>query len=351
MTNIITLPGLIDPHVHLRTPGQEYKEDVTTGTAAAIAGGFTTVLDMPNNLTPITTLERLEEKREIANKQALCDIGFYFGTDGTNFEEFEKVKGMVKGLKIFLNPTTGNLMIENEMIVDQIIAAWTAELPILFHAEGEKVDLVINLAKKYNKRMHICHISTRASLEKIIKAKAQDIPITCGVTPHHLFLTEVLREKRGGFARMKPELETQKDVDFLWDCIDAIDVIESDHAPHTIAEKQGNPPPSGVPGLETTLSLLLTAVHEHRLTIDDIKQLCYENPAEIFTIQKDIETKIEIDLDEKWIVENEKLQTKCKWSPYSGWEMQGKVKRVFIRKTKVFEDGKILVEPGFGEII
>lgn len=351
MPNIITLPGLIDPHVHLRTPGQEYKEDFTSGTAAAIAGGFTTVLDMPNNLKPITTIERLEQKRQLASEQVLCDIGFYFGTDGTNFEEFEKVKDEVMGLKIFLNPTTGHLMIENETIVDHIVSAWTAKLPILFHAEEEKVDLVISLAKKYNKKMHICHISTRAALEKIIKAKAQNIPVTCGVTPHHLFLTETVREKRRGFVRMKPELEAQKDVDFLWDCLDAIDVIESDHAPHTIAEKQSNPPPSGVPGLETTLPLLLTAVHEHRLTIDDIKRLCYENSAEIFNIKKDNETKIEIDLDEKWIVENEKLQTKCKWSPYSGWLMQGKVKRVFIRGTKVFEDDKILVEPGFGKIL
>lgn len=351
MSNVLTLPGLIDPHVHLRTPGQEYKEDFTTGTAAAIAGGFTTILDMPNNLNPITTFERLEEKQKIAKENILCDVGFYFGTDGTNINEFEKVKDKVKGLKIFLNHTTGNLLIEDPTVVENIVAAWPQELPILFHAEKEKVDLVIFLAKKYKKPMHICHVSSRIDLEKIIKAKAEDMPITCGVTPHHLFLTKTVREKRGGFALMKPELESEQDVKFLWDCIDVIDVIESDHAPHTIEEKQGDNPPFGVSNLETTLPLLLTAVHEERITLDDIKRLCYENPAKIFGITTDPETSIEINMDEKWIVENEKLQTKCKWSPFSGWEMKGKVKRIFIRGTKAYENGKILVKPGFGKVL
>lgn len=351
MSNIITLPGLIDPHVHLRTPGQEYKEDFTTGTAAAIAGGFTTVLDMPNNLQPIITAEKLEEKRKLAKDNILCDVGFHFGTDGKNLDEFEKVKPYVKGLKIFLNHTTGNLLIENDAVVENIVAAWPKELPILFHAEGERVDFVISLAKKYNKNMHICHISTRSDLEKIIKAKANDLPITCGVTPHHLFLTETVQEKRGGFAMMKPKLETQRDVDFLWDCIDAIDVIESDHAPHTMEEKQSTNPPFGVPGLETTLPLLLTAVHDNRLTIDDVVRLCYERPSQIFNIKQTMETKIEVDMSQRWVVKNEKLKTKCKWSPFNGWEMKGKLKRVFIRGTKVFEDGKILVDPGFGKII
>ena len=351
MTNIITLPGLIDPHVHLRTPGQEYKEDFTTGTSAALAGGFTTVLDMPNNLHPITTLERLEEKRKLASQQAVCDIGFYFASDGNNLAEFPKVKHLVKGLKLFLNHTTGDLLITDIATVEKIVAAWPETLPILFHAEEEKVVFVVNLAKKYKKPMHICHISSAFALQAIINAKEQGIPISCGVTPHHLFLTAKDREKPGGFATMKPELQTQQDVDFLWKHLDAIDVIESDHAPHTIEEKQSTIPPFGVPGLETTLPLLLTAVHEHRVTINDIKRLCSENPARIFHIPQDPETNVEVDIDETWTVENGKLHTKCHWSPFNGWQMKGKVKRVFIRSTKIFEHDRILVKAGFGKLL
>jgi len=359
MSGKLLLPGLIDPHVHLRDPGQTHKEDFYTGTSAALAGGFTTILDMPNNKIPITTLEKLREKIKIAKEKIVCDVGFYFGSLGNNLEEFKKIQSKVYGLKLYLNETTGNFLI-NKHLLKAILTAWSTSLhssrfyenkPILVHAEDKMLDAVIKLVKMFGNKVHVCHISSSFDLRQVIKAKENNLPITCGVTPHHLFLTESDVRCLGSFGKMKPPLPSKKDHDFLWENLKFIDVVESDHAPHTIEEKRGDNLPFGVPGLETTLPLLLTAMLEKRLTIEDIVRLCHTNPAKIFHIKTDPKTRIEIDLSQEYIIENKNLFTKCKWSPFNGWKVKGKVKRVFIRGKKVFENGKILAKPGFGKVI
>lgn len=355
---MIKLPGLIDIHVHFRTPGQEHKEDFFTGTAAALAGGFTTVLDMPNNKEPITTLERLQEKIEIA-KQVNCDIGFYFGSLGDNLEEFEKVTNVVShperpqgvegslvfGIKLYLNVTTGNFLIDEEKLT-KIYEAWPSNQPILLHCEGETMPMALKVIRATNKKTHICHVSSKAELSSIIAAKQEGLPITCGVTPHHLFLTAADAQRLGAYGHMKPFLKTPEDVDFLWQNIDQIDVIESDHAPHTKEEKDGDNPPFGVPGLETTLPLLLTAVAAGRLTVDDIIRLCHTNPAKIFNIPTDESTKVEVDENEEYEIKNEDLKTKCGWSPFAGMKVKGRVKKVILRGEVVFENGQILASKG-----
>src|SRR3989344_6340515 len=361
----ITLPGLIDPHVHLRDPGQTEKEDFYTGTCAALAGGYTIVLDMPNNKVPISTFDRLGEKIKIAKGKAVCDIGFYFGSLGDNLDEFKKIPppvfdpegsdpewagGQVFGIKLYLNQTTGNFLI-NESALSRVFSAIPLRLLILVHAEGDTLENVLKVLREHKKNTHICHISLASELKQIINAKNEGLPITCGVTPHHLFLTENDVKILGPFGKMRPPLRSKKDVDFLWKNLKYIDCIESDHAPHTIEEKKSNNPPNGVPGLETTLPLLLTAVSENRLTIEDVLRLCYENPKKIFKIQTDKNTKTEIDLSKLYIIENRYLHTKCGWSPFNNWKVKGKVERVFIRGTKVFENGKVLVQPGFGKVI
>lgn len=347
---IIKLPGLIDPHVHFRTPGQETKEDFTTGTGAAIAGGFTTVLDMPNNSIPITTKKLLDEKIQIAKKNILCDVGFYFGSLGDNLGEFEKIAGKVTGLKLYLNETTGNFII-NKKTLGRIFKSWPKNgAPILVHAEDDAVAYVIEEAKKNKRDVHFCHISLRSDLEQIIKAKKMNVGVTCGVTPHHLFLNERDGEKLGSYGRMKPFLKSQKDVDFFWENLEWIDVIESDHAPHTKNEKDGNNPPFGVPGLETTLPLLLTAVGDKRMSIEDIIRLCHAGPAKIFHLATK-DAIVEVDMDEEFIVENKELKTKCAWSPFANWTLKGKVKKVSIRGKVVYENNKILVKKGFGKIV
>lgn len=344
---MITLPGLIDPHVHFRTPGQTHKEDFTSGTKAAIAGGFTAVIDMPNNKIPITSYRLLNEKIKIAEKQILCDVGFHFGSLGDDLSEFAKVKKEVFGLKLYLNQTTGNFIIDEQSLVE-IYSKWPRSLPILVHAEEDVIDLVIQVCAKTKKKTHVCHVSSKEELKKIIKAKSKGLPITCGVTPHHLFLTEKDVKRLGAYGQMKPPVYDGFS-QFAWKNLKWIDCIESDHAPHTVSEKRSKEPPFGVPGLETTLGLLLTAYSEGKLSIKEIKRLCHDGPAKIFGVKQN--AKIIIDENEEWKVQGRDLFTKCKWSPFEGWRLKGKVKKVYIRNKLVFENNKFLVKPGTGRVL
>jgi carbamoyl-phosphate synthase/aspartate carbamoyltransferase/dihydroorotase len=349
MGKTITLSGLIDPHVHLRDPGQTHKEDFLSGTSAALAGGYTTVLDMPNNLEPITTLERLEAKIASARAQTVGDIGFHFGSLGDNFDEFPKVIDKVKGLKVYLNVTTGGFIIDKPKLLE-IYQAWPGGKPILLHAEDDVSDLVESTLRAVPQPTHMCHVSNRAELEFVIRAKDAGLPLTCGVTPHHLFLTDQDAERLGPLGHMKPYLKPKKDQDFLWQHLDYIDVIESDHAPHTLAEKQSDKPPFGVPGLETTLPLMLTAEAEGKLTRAQLIDRLHANPARIFNITPDETTHIEVDMNE-YEIKNEELLTKAGWSPFAGRRVVGKVSKVVLRGQTVYANGRVLARPGSGKIL
>lgn len=350
----LTLPGLIDPHVHLRDPGQTEKEDFYTGTAAALHGGYTTLLDMPNNKTPIITKDLLEEKMKVAKEKIVCDIGFYFGSLGDNLDEFAKVQNEVFGLKLFLNQTTGGFIISKEKL-HTIYQAWPFQKPILVHAEDDTIELVLETIKQTGKKTHICHVASEFELKKVIAAKEEGLPITCGVTPHHLFLTKEDAKHLGPFGTMKPPLQNREDVDFLWHHLAAIDMIESDHAPHTVEEKQSDPPagrpPYGVPNLETTLPLLLTEVGKGKLTIDDIVRLCHTGPKECFHVSIHHNTHVVVDMNTLYEINNENLFTKSKWSPFDGWKVKGAVRKVILRGNTVFENGKILAKPGSGHVL
>ena len=352
MGEIITLPGLIDPHVHLRDPGQTHKEDFFTGTSAALAGGFTTVVDMPNNIKPVMSLEDVEEKILSASKQAVCDIGFYFGTLGDNFAEFDKVLDKVKGLKIYLNTTTGNYVVPSEKLLS-IYRAWPETKPILLHVESENNELletVLSVIRQVKKQTHICHISSKEELMLAIKAKEEGLPVSCGVTPTYLFLTQDDKEKLGPYLHMKPGPKTKEDQRFLWENLDSIDIIETDHAPHTKAEKDSPNPPFGVPGLETALPLMLTAEQQGKISRQQIIDKMHSAPARLLSVKTDDSTKIEIDMSE-YEIKNEDLKTKCGWSPFAGRKVVGKVQKVFIRGNLVYENGKVLAAPGSGRLI
>jgi carbamoyl-phosphate synthase/aspartate carbamoyltransferase/dihydroorotase len=219
------------------------------------------------------------------------------------------------------------------------------------HAEEDVFDSVTKIIEETRQPTHIGHVSTEEELTKITKLKKKGLPITCGVTPHHLFLTQEDEKKLGPFGLMKPRLKSKKDQKFLWDHFADIDVVESDHAPHTLDEKLSKNPPYGVPGLETTLPLLLTAMHEEKITKEDIIDKCYTQPKRIFHVPDQPDTHVKVDENEKWTIENGKLYTKCNWSPFDRWTVTGKIKEVVIRGKKVFEDGKILAEVGFGKIV
>lgn len=347
MAQIITLPGLIDPHVHLRDPGQTEKEDFATGTNAALAGGFTTVLDMPNNAEPIFTVERLKAKIAIAKQKAVCDIGFYFGSQGDNLAEFAEAAEHAVGLKLYLNVTTGNFLMDPAHL-KKIYAAWPAHLPVLLHAEEDVIDIAVQSLKGLDRPVHICHMPSREILEKIISAKQAGLPVTCGVTPHHLFLNEDDAKKLGVYGQMKPSLKPQADVDFLWEHLDDIDLFESDHAPHTHEQKQEGA--YGVPGLETTLPLLLTAERDGKITRDQIIDKCHTAALKLLNLKSDDSTKVEVAMEE-YELSNDGLQTKCGWTPFVGRRVVGKVQKVTIRGNKVYENSKVIAKPGSGQII
>jgi dihydroorotase len=348
MQNII-LPGLIDLHVHLRDPGQTHKEDFYTGTSAALAGGFTTVIDMPNNLEPIFSGEKLDGKISIASKKTVCDIGFNFGTLGDNLDQFSQVYDKVIGLKIYLNVTTGGYVIDKTKLTE-IYNAWECDKPIFLHAEDDVSGLVLSTLRIAPRRTHICHVSSQEELEFVMKAKDEGLPITCGVTPHHLFLNESDGKKLGAYGHMKPFLKPEKDRQFLWDHLDGFDIIESDHAPHTKKEKESNSPPFGVPGLETTLPLMLTAEAEGLINRAQLLDKLHNTPAHIIGIKPDGQTQIEVSMEE-FEINNDNLKTKAGWSPFAGRKVVGKVKKAYIRGVTVFENGEVIARPGSGSII
>jgi dihydroorotase-like cyclic amidohydrolase len=328
-------PGFIDVHVHLREPGATQKEDFLTGSKAAVTGGFTFIIDMPNNPIPTFTIDALEEKITLS-KKAVCEIGFHFGTNGKNLDQFPAAFShqRIFGLKVYCNHTTGDFLINNEQVLEEIFSAWKSEKPILVHAEGKNVEKCIDLAKKFNRHLHICHISQKKEVMMVRIAKKAKLKVTVGVTPHHLFLIDKDVLKLGPFAMMKPPLGSKNNQDALWQGIldGTIDIIESDHAPHTKEEKLADKPAFGVPNLETTLGLLFKAAHDKKLKEADILRLLYNNPRKIFNIPSQKNTFIELDPEKSYIVGENGYQTKCSWSPFDKWELFGKVESVVIAK-------------------
>ena len=354
MNKTITLPGLIDPHVHLRDPWQLQKEDFLTGTSAALAGGYVVVMDMPNNEKHIVTEALLDKKIASARSKVVCDIGFHFSAlSSDTISEFAKVKDKAVGLKLFITTTTnmdGQKGLNNIDELELVFNAWFADKPILLHAEDETVVLGIEAARRTGRRTHFCHISNEQELAPILRAKEEGLPITCGATPHHLFLSTDDLAKLGPYGYMKGGLKSPRDQQFLWDHLDGIDIVESDHAPHTRAEKESSNPPAGVPGLETTLPLMLTAEAEGRLDRPRLLELLHTSPARIFGVTSDDTTYIEVDMSE-YEIRNEDLLTKAGWSPFAGRHVIGKVKRTVLRGDTVYENGRVLAQPGSGQIL
>lgn len=347
MAETLRLPGLIDIHVHLRDPGQTDKEDFTTGTSAALAGGFTFVGDMPNNAKPITTVERLQQKITLAEQKAVSDIGFHYGSLGDNLDTFEEAAGLSVGLKLYLNNTTGGYLLNPDKL-KQIYAAWPKEKVVLLHVEEDVIDIAIESMQGLERPVHVCHMPSKEILEKIIAAKSQALPITCGVCPHHLFLDEHDGERLGVYGDMKPSLKTREDQEYLWEHLDDIDIFESDHAPHTRAEKEAGA--HGVPGLETTLPLLLTAMKQGKITLEQIIDKCHTAPARIFNLPTDESTYVEVDMT-PFTLTNESLLTKCGWSPFADMELAGRVSRVVLHGNEVYKDGSVTAKAGTGEVI
>lgn len=360
-SNLIALPALIDPHVHFRAPGAEHKEDWQTGAQAAINGGYTTVIDMPNNNPPIIGYAGLMAKKKIINgqlKQAGLSLNYalYLGATKNNLDEFAKCAPYIAGIKLFMGASTGNLLVAKKSDQEKIFAeAARLNLLVAVHAEDEKiinnnklkitkptihdhsrirgreaaieaVNQAIELTKKYKTKLYLCHISTAEEVNLVASAKKEGVAVYAEVTPHHLFLNETDYDRLVTLGQVNPPLRTAQDNQALWQAINdgIIDTIGTDHAPHMLEEKAKPYPnsPSGMPGLETALPLLLQAYNEGKITLNKIVELTRDNPQKILNLPQNNDLVI-VDLDLKKEVKNKNLKTKCGWSPFAGRTLQG----------------------------
>jgi dihydroorotase len=335
------LPGLVDVHVHLRTPGGEHKEDIRSGTAAALAGGFTTVLAMPNTHPPLVTLSDYRAVQRRAEADALCDVHHFAGASAEHLDALPLLGREAVGLKIYMDQTYGPLRTASLVALMACFRQWPREKPIAVHAEGLSIAVVLGLAAAYGRSVHLCHVSRQEEIRLIAQAKQRGLSVTCEVTPHHLFLSETDVPRLGPLGDMRPRLATRDDVNALWAHLDTvIDCLATDHAPHTLEEKRSDAPPPGVPGLETALPLMLTAVAEGRVTMDRLVALMATEPRRIFGLPEQPDTWVEAEMGPAYLLKDDELTTKCGWSPFSGMDVRGSVQSVRLRGATVFERGR-----------
>lgn len=403
----LILPGLIDVHVHMREPGQAYKEDWESGSKAAVAGGVTTVCDMPNNVPPVLTCADLEAKRALVSGRAYCNYGFYIGFDGQNFGEINKARN-IAGVKIYVANSTGNMgalpetiealfkkcdklivaHAEDEAMIQENVRQYfmeferTANLKKSRVGKGKKVidksfsvnkvdqidpavhskirtpecaakavKFLCELAKNNGHRLHIAHISSDQELAIILEYREQGV--TCEVSPHHLLLSDDDYGHLGNFVKVNPPVRSRTDIFTMWKALKfgEIDIIATDHAPHTIVEKEQNysEAPSGLPELDTLLPILLNAVNDGGLETKELVQFCCERPAKILGIKNKGQVEpgfdadlVVVDMELSREVERGRLFTKCGWSPYEGSVFKGWPVMTFVNGELVFKNGKIV---------
>ncbi|HEY3312430.1 MAG TPA: amidohydrolase family protein [Anaerolineales bacterium] len=356
---MIRLPGLIDPHVHLREPGATHKEDFDSGTASALAGGVTMLLAMPNTKPPIFDEGTLDLALKAAAQKARCDYAQYLGAGPGNAGVVAALAPRAAALKMYLDSTFGELRLDDMTLWMEHFALWPGNTPIVVHAESRSMAAALLMSQMFDKPIHIAHISLREEVLLIKAAKQRGLKVTCEVCPHHLFLAQgglPLTEAGdccaeglgGGRAEVRPRLATPADAASLWENLDVIDCFATDHAPHTRAEKDGENPPPGFPGLETLLPLLLTAVHAGRLTIDTLVEKAVTNPRQIFNLPVQPETWVELDERDVYQLRAAELHSRCGWTPFEGWKVRGRVRRVVLRGREAYKDGVVLAEPGYG---
>jgi carbamoyl-phosphate synthase/aspartate carbamoyltransferase/dihydroorotase len=351
---MLKIPGLIDPHVHMRDPGQTYKEDWDSGTSAALAGGVTLLFAMPNTRPPVFDQASLELALLSARAKARCDYAQFLGAGPEN-GKWDLSPGLPKkaaGLKMYLDSTFGDLRLDNMLLWMPHFSTYPKEYPIVVHAESRSMAAALLFASIYDRPVHVAHVSLKEEILLVKAAKTRGIKVTCEVCPQHLFLSKndipLIGGGHPGRAEVRPRLATREDVQALWDNLEVIDCFATDHAPHTLAEKDGENPPPGFPGLETMLPLLMTAVSKGRLTIDDIILRSHTNPRRIFSLPEQPDTWVELDEKAAYEIHAAGMHSRSGWTPYEGMPVKGRVTRVVLRGRAAFENGSVLVEPGYG---
>ena len=371
------LPGVIDPQVHFREPGLEHKEDLFTASCACAKGGVTSFLEMPNTRPLTTTQAALDDKLSRAAEKCLVNYGFFIGATAENLPDLLSANP-TPGIKVFMGSMHGQLLVDGEATLEAIFA--DGDRLIAVHAEDQArinqrrqefagvsdvavhsqiqdnqaallaTQLALKLSNKYQRRLHILHLSTGDEAEFLRQEKPSWV--TAEVTPQHLLLNTSAYEKIGSLAQMNPPLRAPRDNEILWQALldGVIDFIATDHAPHTLAEKAQDYPntPSGMPGVETSLPLMLTQAVQGKCTVAQVANWMSAAVAKAYKIPNkgkiapgfDADLVL-VDLDNYRLVVREEMVTKCGWSPFEGWNLTGWPVVTVVGGKVVFENGKL----------
>ena len=378
----IVFPGLMDTQVHFREPGSVDAEDLHSGSRAAIVGGITSVFEMPNTNPPTTNFEEFKKKINLG-KRMYCNHAFYFGATAENYEILEKLKNLEGccGIKLFAGSSTGNLLVDKEEDIEKVFKY--ASKVVAVHSEDEEIlklrkkliqkgDVkthpvwrneevaisstrkIVKIAKRLNKKAHILHVTTKDEVDFLSQNKGN---ITFEITPQHLTMyAPDCYDKLGSYAQMNPPIRDKSHYDRLWYAIrnDYNDTIGSDHAPHLKINKEKQYPdsPSGMPGVQTILPVMLNHMNEGKIKLNQIVKFLCENPVKIFGIKnkgyikKDFDADFTIvDLNKVIEIKNENIESKCGWSPFDGCKFKGTPIYTIIAGEIKMQDGKIIGEP------
>ena len=379
--NKYLFPGIIDPQVHFRDPGLTHKEDLKTGSMSAAAGGVTTFFEMPNTNPSTTTLDKLAEKNKIASTKSIVNYSFFLGATLNNLNEIKKLESNC-GLKIFMGSSTGDLLVDDEEVLDKIFNCCNKIIAV--HAEDEKIlneadKLVskdsfanhpdarpveaaltatikaVNLALKYNKRLHILHLSTAEEVEFIRKHKSSGL-ITAETTPQHLLLhAPNIYNDIGSLGQMNPPIREKYHQKELWAGLKdgTIDCIATDHAPHTLEEKSlpYGEAPSGMPGVQTSLTLMLNEVSRDRIHLEDIAKWMSENSAILYNIKNkgflkvgyDADITI-VDMNKEMAILNENMYSKCGWTAFHNKTTKGWPITTIVNGNIIYNNGELILD-------
>lgn len=379
------LPGAIDDQVHFREPGLTQKATIATESKAAIAGGITSFIEMPNTNPQATTIEKLEEKFEIASKTSMANYSFMFGGTNDNLDEILKVDAKkVAGLKLFLGSSTGNMLVDDPNVLEKIfentnllisvhcedeatirknfqehVDKFGDDIPIKYHPiiRSEEACYIsssnaIKLAEKTGARLHVFHLSTGKETNLFTnKIPLKDKKITAEVCIHHLWFSDQDYDTKGTFIKWNPAVKTEADRDQLWEALldDRIDVIATDHAPHTLDEKNNKyaQAPSGGPLVQHALPAMLEMFHKGKISVEKIVEKMCHNPAILFQVEKRGYIKegyfadlVLVDLNNPWTVNKDNILYKCGWSPFEGTTFKSRITHTFVNGSLVYQNSK-----------
>ena len=381
-TDKVVLPGIIDTQVHFREPGSTDAEDLESGSRAAVLGGITSLFEMPNTNPPTSNLVEFDKKLQAAKNRMHSNYAFYFGATPDNTDQLAKLKDVEGccGVKLFAGSSTGNLLVDKEADIEKVISS--SDRIVSIHSEDEDIiklrkkfikkgDVhshpewrnvecamsstrrVVKIAERYNKKIHVLHITTKEEVDFLAMHKKN---VTFETTPQHLTLyAPDCYEKLGSYAQMNPPLRTKEHYDRLWVAIknNVVDVLGSDHAPHLKENKDKEYPysPSGMPGVQTIFPVMLNHVNDGKLTLQQLINLMCENPCKIFGIKNkgfikegyDADLTI-ADMNKEVIIKNEMIASKCGWTPFNNYKVKGFPVGTIVNGNLVMSDGKVIIE-------